>query len=106
LGREKEGIPAEYLGLLDGCVEIPQFGVTRYGPRQQCPAQWAPLPEDSRMIPSIRGHGACEMPQVPQRPRERRYTGLGVHAPAGTRPPRPGQCLDIACSRHCTDATV
>jgi len=30
LGREKEGIPADYLGLLDGCVEIPQFGVTRY----------------------------------------------------------------------------
>ena len=29
LGKEKEGIPQEYLGLLDVCVEIPQFGVIR-----------------------------------------------------------------------------
>ena len=29
LGKEKEGIPQEYLGILDLCVEIPQFGVIR-----------------------------------------------------------------------------
>jgi len=29
LGREKEGIPVELIHLLDECIEIPQFGVTR-----------------------------------------------------------------------------
>ena len=29
LGKEKEGIPQEYLGVLDECIEIPQFGVIR-----------------------------------------------------------------------------
>ena len=29
LGKEKEGIPQEYLALLDECIEIPQFGVIR-----------------------------------------------------------------------------
>uniref|UniRef100_A0A7S1C1B8 tRNA/rRNA methyltransferase SpoU type domain-containing protein n=1 Tax=Corethron hystrix TaxID=216773 RepID=A0A7S1C1B8_9STRA len=29
LGREKEGIPVEYLQLVDKCVEIPQMGVIR-----------------------------------------------------------------------------
>lgn len=29
LGREKEGIPVEYLQIVDQCIEIPQFGVTR-----------------------------------------------------------------------------
>ncbi|RKP17506.1 alpha/beta knot, partial [Rozella allomycis CSF55] len=29
LGNEKDGIPAEYLSLLDAYLEIPQFGVTR-----------------------------------------------------------------------------
>lgn len=29
LGKEKEGIPTEYINLLDKCVEIPQLGVTR-----------------------------------------------------------------------------
>ena len=29
LGKEKEGIPQEYLPMLDACVEIPQFGVIR-----------------------------------------------------------------------------
>ena len=29
LGDEKRGIPVELLGMLDGCVEIPQLGVTR-----------------------------------------------------------------------------
>jgi len=29
LGREKEGIPVELIHLLDDCIEIPQFGVTR-----------------------------------------------------------------------------
>jgi len=29
LGKEKEGIPQEYLGILDECIEIPQFGVIR-----------------------------------------------------------------------------
>ena len=29
LGKEKEGIPQEYMGLIDHCVEIPQFGVIR-----------------------------------------------------------------------------
>ena len=29
LGKEKEGIPQEYLGLLDACIEIPQFGIVR-----------------------------------------------------------------------------
>ena len=29
LGKEREGIPAELLSLLDVCVEIPQFGVLR-----------------------------------------------------------------------------
>jgi tRNA G18 (ribose-2'-O)-methylase SpoU len=29
LGKEKEGIPHEFLALLDECIEIPQFGVIR-----------------------------------------------------------------------------
>ena len=29
LGKEKEGIPQEYLGILDACIEIPQFGLVR-----------------------------------------------------------------------------
>eukprot|EP00554_Chaetoceros_debilis_P003945 CAMPEP_0194083230 /NCGR_PEP_ID=MMETSP0149-20130528/8516_1 /TAXON_ID=122233 /ORGANISM="Chaetoceros debilis, Strain MM31A-1" /LENGTH=1880 /DNA_ID=CAMNT_0038765579 /DNA_START=117 /DNA_END=5759 /DNA_ORIENTATION=+ len=29
LGKEKEGIPVEYLQLVDRCVEIPQFGILR-----------------------------------------------------------------------------
>ncbi|EFA86070.1 tRNA/rRNA methyltransferase SpoU family protein [Heterostelium album PN500] len=29
LGQEQNGIPAEYLELVDYCIEIPQFGVTR-----------------------------------------------------------------------------
>ena len=29
LGKEKEGVPAHLLQMLDYCVEIPQFGVTR-----------------------------------------------------------------------------
>jgi len=29
LGKEKEGIPAEYLRMVDTCVEIPQLGVIR-----------------------------------------------------------------------------
>ena len=29
LGREKEGIPVELIHILDDCIEIPQFGVTR-----------------------------------------------------------------------------
>ena len=29
LGKEKEGIPVEYLQLVDVCVEIPQFGIIR-----------------------------------------------------------------------------
>eukprot|EP01133_Synstelium_polycarpum_P001010 gene1010-1147_t len=29
LGKEKEGIPTEYINLLDQCIEIPQFGIIR-----------------------------------------------------------------------------
>ena len=29
LGHEKDGIPSELLGLLDACLEIPQFGLIR-----------------------------------------------------------------------------
>ena len=29
LGREKEGIPAEIIHVLDACIEIPQLGVVR-----------------------------------------------------------------------------
>lgn len=29
LGKEKEGIPVEFLQVVDVCVEIPQFGVIR-----------------------------------------------------------------------------
>ena len=29
LGKEKEGIPVEYLQAVDQCVEIPQMGVIR-----------------------------------------------------------------------------
>jgi tRNA G18 (ribose-2'-O)-methylase SpoU len=29
LGKEKEGIPADLLNLVDICVEIPQYGLTR-----------------------------------------------------------------------------
>jgi len=29
LGKEKEGIPQEYYGILDQCIEIPQFGIIR-----------------------------------------------------------------------------
>ena len=29
LGKEKEGIPQEYYGILDECIEIPQFGIIR-----------------------------------------------------------------------------
>jgi tRNA G18 (ribose-2'-O)-methylase SpoU len=29
LGKEKEGIPAEFIQLLDECIEVPQLGVIR-----------------------------------------------------------------------------
>ena len=29
LGKEKEGIPVEYLQVVDSCVEIPQLGIIR-----------------------------------------------------------------------------
>lgn len=29
LGKEKEGIPVEYIHMLDGCIEIPQLGIIR-----------------------------------------------------------------------------
>jgi tRNA guanosine-2'-O-methyltransferase len=29
LGKEKEGIPVEYLQAVDQCVEIPQLGIIR-----------------------------------------------------------------------------
>jgi tRNA guanosine-2'-O-methyltransferase len=29
LGKEKEGIPVEFIQLLDYCVEIPQLGIIR-----------------------------------------------------------------------------
>ncbi|CDW83820.1 rrna methylase family [Stylonychia lemnae] len=29
LGKEKEGIPQQYLNILDQCIEIPQFGIIR-----------------------------------------------------------------------------
>lgn len=29
LGREKEGIPADIIHMLDACIEIPQLGVVR-----------------------------------------------------------------------------
>jgi len=29
LGKEKEGIPVEFLSVVDQCVEIPQFGIIR-----------------------------------------------------------------------------
>mmetsp|Transcript_15937 Transcript_15937/g.26856 ORF Transcript_15937/g.26856 Transcript_15937/m.26856 type:complete len:256 (-) Transcript_15937:15-782(-) len=29
LGKEKEGIPQEYYGVVDQCIEIPQFGIIR-----------------------------------------------------------------------------
>jgi len=29
LGKEKEGIPVEYLNMLDECIHIPQLGVLR-----------------------------------------------------------------------------
>ena len=29
LGKEKEGIPVQYLQAVDTCVEIPQFGMIR-----------------------------------------------------------------------------
>lgn len=29
LGREKEGVPVDFLPLIDQCIEIPQFGVIR-----------------------------------------------------------------------------
>jgi len=29
MGREKEGIPVEYISLLDKCIEIPQLGIIR-----------------------------------------------------------------------------
>lgn len=29
LGREKTGLPIEYIELMDNCVEIPQYGVIR-----------------------------------------------------------------------------
>eukprot|EP01132_Coremiostelium_polycephalum_P009882 gene9882-12124_t len=29
LGQEKQGIPTEYINLLDRCIEIPQLGITR-----------------------------------------------------------------------------
>lgn len=33
LGREREGLPPELLGIMDHCVEIPQLGVIRRGGR-------------------------------------------------------------------------
>lgn len=29
LGKEKEGIPIEYLQMVDQCIEIPQYGIIR-----------------------------------------------------------------------------
>lgn len=29
LGKEKEGIPVEYLQIVDQCIEIPQLGIIR-----------------------------------------------------------------------------
>jgi tRNA G18 (ribose-2'-O)-methylase SpoU len=29
LGKEKEGIPVEYLQVVDQCLEIPQYGIIR-----------------------------------------------------------------------------
>ena len=29
LGKEKEGIPMEYLQMVDQCIEIPQYGIIR-----------------------------------------------------------------------------
>lgn len=29
IGKEKEGIPQEFLNVIDQCVEIPQLGVIR-----------------------------------------------------------------------------
>jgi tRNA G18 (ribose-2'-O)-methylase SpoU len=29
LGKEKEGIPIEYLQVVDQCIEIPQYGIIR-----------------------------------------------------------------------------
>lgn len=29
LGKEKEGIPVEYLQLVDTCLEVPQLGIIR-----------------------------------------------------------------------------
>ena len=29
LGKEKEGIPVEYIQLVDQCLEIPQYGIIR-----------------------------------------------------------------------------
>lgn len=29
LGKEKEGIPAQYLHVVDQCLEIPQLGIIR-----------------------------------------------------------------------------
>ncbi len=29
LGKEKEGIPTEYIQILDQCIEIPQLGIIR-----------------------------------------------------------------------------
>jgi tRNA G18 (ribose-2'-O)-methylase SpoU len=29
LGKEKEGIPIQFLSAVDQCIEIPQLGITR-----------------------------------------------------------------------------
>jgi tRNA guanosine-2'-O-methyltransferase len=29
LGKEKEGIPVEYIDVVDQCIEIPQYGIIR-----------------------------------------------------------------------------
>lgn len=36
LGREREGIPAELMRLLDYVIEIPQYGVIRYVDKGNC----------------------------------------------------------------------
>ena len=50
LGKEKEGIPAQFLRLLDQCIEIPQLGIIRCvahlpraGPRACCRLPRSPL---------------------------------------------------------------
>ena len=79
LGKEKEGIPAQFLRLLDQCIEIPQLGIIRCVRLSSLSLSIAPSPFDANYFaPSSR----LLQPQLTQRARLRCDCDLGVYPTA------------------------